>query len=228
MRFRFIVLSVSLNLEHSLKTLINFIISKDKNEDGYDIVRDFVSEKNFDLEGMYSLYSKKNHYLYNLKSKYSDCTSIWVLLELMTFGDLSKFVEFYFANNNPYKMRLKYASSLIRFAKNVRNAAAHNNPIILNMRNVPLISPDPKIMQVNNKIGLQPKIYRNPKVNDILSLFFLCDIYCSRGIKTHLLEELEAFRDRCEKNAGFYKKNPHLLDLFESLNLMIDYYQNRW
>ncbi|MCH4178129.1 MAG: Abi family protein [Streptococcaceae bacterium] len=228
MRFRNIVLSASLNLEHSLKTLINYIISKDKNEDGYDIVKDFLNEKNFDLDGLYRLYSKQNHYLHNLKSKHSDCTSIWVLLEIITFGGLSQFVEFYFDGDRPFKMRLKHAAALIKFAKNVRNAAAHNNPIILNMRKVSLISPDQKIMRVNNEIGLQSKIYRNPKINDILSLFYLCDIYCSKGIKSHLLEELEAFRDRCEKNADYYKKNQHLLDLFESLNLMIDYYQNRW
>lgn len=132
MRFRKILLNMSLDLEHSLKTLVNSVVTMDKFEDGYQIVQDFSVAYNFDLNNMYGSYGKRTHYLNPVKNKHSSCTSLWVLLELMSFGELSKFLEFYYERTKIQKKRFVYPSRLIRYAKNVRNAAAHNNPIILN------------------------------------------------------------------------------------------------
>lgn len=225
MRLRKILLNMSLDLEHSLKTLVNSIVTMDKLEDGYQIVQDFSTTFNFDLNNMYGSYDKKTHYLNPIKNKHSSCTSVWVLLELMSFGELSKFLEFYYERTKISKKRLAYPSRLIRYAKNVRNAAAHNNPIILNLSGIKNISPDPKIMQTNNEMGLNKELYRNPRVNDILCLFFLHDMYCSEGVKKHLIVELEAFKKRCKTNSHYYVNSEHLKELFKNLELLIDYYK---
>lgn len=225
MRFREIVLSMSLGLEHSLKVLCNSIITKNNTEDGYEIVDDFVQEKKFDLEGTYELYKKKSHYLYPVREKHSNCTSIWVLLEIMTFGDLSKFIEFYYNRATVSKKMFKLPSRMIKYAKNIRNAAAHNNLIILNLKNGSNISPDPKLLQVSSEMKLDSNIYRNPKMNDILSLFYLYHTVCSDGMKKNNIKELECFIERCEKNKEFYKQNEHLKDLYNSLKKIIDYYK---
>ena len=225
MRFRKILLNMSLDLEHSLKTLVNSVVTMDRFEDGYQIVQDFSVAYNFDLNNMYGSYDKSTHYLNPLKNKHSSCTSLWVLLELLSFGELSKFLEFYYERTKIQKKRFVYPSRLIRYAKNVRNAAAHNNPIILNLSKMRNISPDPKIMQHNNKIGLNKELCRNPRVNDILCLFFLHDMYCSIGVKKHLIEELEDFRKRCKKNSDYYVNNDHLKKVYKNLELLIDYYK---
>ncbi|GGC97897.1 Abi family protein [Enterococcus wangshanyuanii] len=208
MRFRRILLNMSLDLEHSLKTLLNSVIVEDKSEDGYTIVQDFADRFKMDLSQIYGASKNKLHYLKPINDKHSECTSIWVLFELMTFGDMSKFLEFFFERTTIFKMRFKYPARLIKYAKNVRNAAAHNNPVLINMRGNK-ISPDSKIKQVGNKAGISPEIYRNRRVNDILCLFFLHDMYCSVGVKNHLINELEDFSKRCRKNATYYKDNAH-------------------
>lgn len=225
MRLRKILLNMSLDLEHSLKTLVNSIVTMDKLEDGYQIVQDFSTTHKFDLSNMYGIYDKRSHYLNPVKNKHSSCTSVWVLLELMSFGELSKFLEFYFDRTKISKKRLVYPAKLIRYAKNVRNAAAHNNPIILNLSGMTSISPDPKIMQTNHKMGLDKSLYRNPRINDILCLFFLHDMYCSKGVRNHLISELEAFKKRCMRNASYYSNNNHLKELYRNLELLIDYYK---
>lgn len=227
MRFREIVLSMSLGLEHSLKTLCNNIITQNRDEDGYEIVEDFIQDKNYDLDSTFNLYRKKSHYLYPIKEKYSDVTSIWVLLEIMTFGDLSKFIEFYEERATIQKKLFKLPSRLIRYAKNIRNAAAHNNLIILNLNKGKKISPDPKLLQVNEEIGLESNLYRNPKMNDILSLFFLYHLLCSKGMRKNNIKELEFFLKRCEKNKGFYSNNEHLSELYATLKKIIDYYKRK-
>ncbi|MDT2600656.1 Abi family protein [Enterococcus hulanensis] len=226
MRLRKILLNMSLDLEHSLKTLLNSVITKNRDEDGYQIVQDFSQKYKFDLNEIYDQYRKNLHYLKPIKDKHSDCTSVWVLLELMSFGDLAKFLEFYYERATILKKKFSYPAKLIRYAKNVRNAAAHNNPILVNLRGRN-ISPDPKIIQESSKIGLKAELYRNPRINDLLCLFFLHNMYCSQGVKDHLIDELKIFRERCKKNPHYYQKNSHLLDIYEGLNLLIDYYENK-
>lgn len=82
-------------------------------------------------------------------------------------------------------------------------------------------------MQNNNKMGLNKALCRNLRVNDILCLFFLHDMYCSVGVKKHLIVELEAFKERCEKKSDYYVNNEHLKEAFKNLALLIDYYKNK-
>lgn len=227
MRFRRIMLDMSLNLEHSLKTMVQSNVARDPLEDGYAIVKDFEINSRFDIEGCFSNYSNKNHYLHSIGVKHSNVPSIWVLLELLSFGELSKFIEFYHPRTTVSKKMFKMPSRLLRYAKNVRNAAAHNNPLLVNLNKGAQISPDPKIMQVNSEIGLNSEIYRNPKVNDIICLFYLHDLCCSEGVKSHLIEELRDFQLRAKRNSKYYLSNEHLINLYETLDIMIDYYSEK-
>lgn len=227
MRFRRIMLDMSLNLEHALKTLVQSNVTKEKHEDGYSIVKEFELNKNFNVSDVFGKYSKEKHYLYNVSSKHSKAPSIWVLLEIMSFGDLSKFIEFYYNRTRIQKYKFKLPSRLIRYAKNVRNAAAHNNPLLVNLNKGRNISPDPKIMQINAEIGIDEYICRKPKINDILCLFYLHDLSCSDGVKKHLISELKGFQTRAKRNNLYYEKNEHLLKMYETLGLLIDYYEKK-
>lgn len=226
MRLRKILLNMSLDLEHSLKTLLNSVITQNRDEDGYQIVEDFSQECKFKLDKIYAQCRKNDHYLKPIKDKYSNCTSVWVLLELMSFGELARFLEFYYERATLLKKKFAYPAKLIRYAKNVRNAAAHNNPIIVNLKG-DKVSPDQKIMQESGKMGLDSDVYRNRRINDILCLFFLHDMYCSQGVKEHLLDELDIFKKRCLKHSQYYQSNSHLLEIYKGLILLIDYYKNK-
>lgn len=226
-KLRKTLLEMSLNLEHSLKTLILSNISKDHSENGYSIVTDFEFEKNFNITNCFKNHQKKNSYLYPINKKYSSTPSIWVLLELMSFGELSKFIEFYYGRTTTSKSLFKLPERLIKYAKNIRNATAHNNPLILNLKGV-RISPDPKIMQYNAQIGLDPNFYRNPKINDIICLFFLHDLCCSKGVKNNVKFELLELKNRIKKNKYYYKNNKHLLSVYKNFSLLVDYYEKKW
>ena len=227
MRLRYIILQIALDLEHSLKTKILNIITYNKDIDGYKIVKDFELQTGNSIQLIMEPSRSKTHYLYTLKRKHFQYPSVWVLLEVMKFGDFSRFVEFFYNYNNLRKKEVKDASNMIKYAKNIRNAAAHNNPILINIYNGYKINPDQKLVKLSEQIGINSDVYRNVKTNDILSLLYLHNTYSSDGIVKNRVMQIEEFLRRCERNSEYYTKNNNLLELYNTLIKVIDFYKSQ-
>ncbi|MCA9766765.1 MAG: Abi family protein [Carnobacterium sp.] len=235
MRFRYIIMQVSLDLEHTLKTKILSSIGDNEAEDGYEIVKQFEVSKNVDTHDILTKHNTP-FYLDRIQRKYVEDSSIWVLMELMTMGNLSKFIEFYYEYTSFKKKKWKEASLLFRYAKNIRNAAAHSNPILIDLygkrkyldsegktKNVKL---DQIIVNRNSLMKIDKEVYQNPKVNDFLCLMYLHNQYANKGSKLNKIALLEDFSKQCTIHKEYYEKNEKLLVLYESLNKIIDYYKN--
>lgn len=121
---------ITLAVEHGLKVKILDLVTKNDDEDGYTIVQEF-RKKNPKSYGRVLSYLKANKYSQDLYKKHHNEPAIWVFLEVAPFGDLSQFIEFY-ASKYPNKT-LRTITANMKFAKNIRNAAAHSNPILVNL-----------------------------------------------------------------------------------------------
>ena len=119
MHLRYLLLELSLDIEHAIKLALIKDIETNPNEDGYNIVKLF--RKN-----------KRVNYCKALVEKYErNNWPIWAYCETISFGDLTRIYDLY---DKLYPDRLPIKPTFIYAVKNIRNAVAHNNCLINDLK----------------------------------------------------------------------------------------------
>ena len=210
---RNLLLNISINTEHFIKTELCRQIDNNPHEDGYSIVKEFKDlehGKDYDITWRKFRVSRYQNDMY-LKRR--DNVPYWALLEHMDYGCLMKFLEIYYEKYKPKS--LKKAYELGNNARYIRNACAHNSVFILN-----IFKDDNKLKNTTaavTTLAAQTDLlkYKNyKKVNDLLSLFALAKSYCSPKVFGYQKEDLNKFIERCKRHEQDYKKNPTLIKMF--------------
>lgn len=253
MHLRYFLIKLSLDIEHSLKTLlINHITQSD--EDGYTIVEEYnESEKQafyskidnnpkiLDKEERKKNYTPvhemimrksydQNDYNYDLLDKRSSRPSIWVLIEMMSYGDLVKFIRFYTNSSKFGSKDLKVANQFLIMSKRIRDASAHSRPIILNIVNNQNSS-KVKTISVNMKNYLRSKgipiskintYLVNLKLHDLCALLYLHDYYIRGGrMREERKKEMKAILRRSIYKNEMYPKESKLGDIFKIFSKIV-------
>jgi abortive infection bacteriophage resistance protein len=202
---RFII-STSLNIEHSLKVLLLSHITADKNEDGYTIVDDFRKQRPIVFEQTLK-YLSKSRYSTDMYEKHHRDPAIWVLLEIMTFGGLTQFVEFY-GERVPTR-KLRSITKIFKFSKNLRNASAHSNPILINLftRHEFIRRPTSQMVTFGEKMGIERDYMTDMKVHDLVALFTLAKMLSSPEAIKHTANQARHVLNRLDKNESYYIDN---------------------
>lgn len=220
MQLRYFIIKLALDYEHAVKTKILDIIANDPDDDGYSIVSEFKNKhpQAFDIT-MKNL--SKNRYLKDMYDKRHSDPSIWVLLEVMTFGSLSMFVEFYYRKKQTKSLKAAY--NLTKYAKNIRNAAAHNNPLLLNFyTSHTYISNNQAVVSYAALLGINNKQIEERKVNDLVSLIYLHKTYCSEGLRSHRKEDGQELINRARRHPEYYFDSQVLKDFYAIFCKLID------
>ena len=97
---RYLVIKMSLDIEHQLKTIIMNEITKNKSEDGYSIIYKFIatSKDPTNTKKQLMINNKKSIYNQQFYEKYHTDPPIWVAFESMSFGLLIDFADFYISH----------------------------------------------------------------------------------------------------------------------------------
>lgn len=223
MHFRFLVSKMCLDIEHGLKVRMLQDIEKDSHINGYDIVTDFLKENSNILKKLESTsnspFTRDLIHKYfeitcidnrNKIEGYSDCP-VWVLLELLTFGDFIKFYAYYYTDNTNSGKDILSPSTL-NLIRSLRNAAAHNNCTLADL--TPKTSRASR--EISQKISMISDIGDNQRkkklscrpILEFVALLYAYDLVVSNKIKYHRVQELNAlFFDRMLKKSGFFKTN---------------------
>lgn len=222
------------DIEHALKVQMVKDIEADPTTDGYDITQTFLAQNPYireklestctspftgDLIKKYftlqSIYNPKRRYTEYKIIAYDDCPA-WVLLELLSFGDLIRFYKFYYENRSLPQIPI----SIIHLVKNLRNATAHNNCIIADLAHGTSFPPR-ELSQVIRAIPTISDNQRKKKLScrpmlEFTALLYVYKIVVSEKVKYHRIKELKyLFFKRMTQKKSFFKDNELIKSNYE-------------
>lgn len=223
-QLRRFIITTSLNTEHAMKVALLRNITNDPNEDGYNIVDNFKNQ-NSTIYEQALLNLAQSSYSKDMSEKHRDDPSIWVLMEVLTFGGLGRFIDFYSRRKPTKTMRLY--SKLFKLAKNLRNASAHSTPLLINLftDKERIDRPIPEIVRIVHNTGITRSDLQDMKVNDLTSLFILTKYLNSRDSNEHIAREAKKVIKRFDKHAEYYENVPSIQrfkNLFEKLVVFLE------
>lgn len=249
MYFRYLIIQLTLDIEHSLKARLVNLITSDPKEDGYSIIIEFDKylEESFGkrknnkgktykniTNTIMDRNSDKYGYSIDLYTKSRENPAIWVLIELMSYGELNNFIEFYVKSEKMGYTSLDKADKFLKSTKKMRNAAAHSRALLMNIANGECIKRVPiQVRAFASKGNVNEhdikKYFRNMKINDFCAILILHETYVvSVNTKRIRKKELIKFAQRCRKNEIYYrmpcKTHSDFKNIFKIFIKLIDGY----
>ena len=227
MHLRFLILKTCLNVEHSIKVNLMTDIQSQQLDDVL-LASNFLNHlttKNMCIKD--ELLRRRNDlYIGNLLNKFSHPHyPIWVLVEAISFGNLIKLIDYYCKNYNPNFTDI----DLLYRVRNFRNAAAHSNCLIHNLKDKSQYF----IFGVFDYISKYSKSYkrsqikiffRNTFTHDFCSLMIALDLYVkSNEIKSNRINDFSAFlKGRVVRNKDLFVNNTHITETYKFIEDFLD------
>jgi len=229
MRLRKTMLSIVLDIEHYAKVRL---LSKVENfnKDGYSIVEAYINKlkDNDEYQHLENELNKniRGTYCGDIVNKYKGEYPIWAFIEIISFG---RFVNFYmFVADSLGDKTMKDEAYLLKNVRELRNACAHNNCIINELKATTAnYKANYKILGEIAKIGISKKTrdnkMSNARLQQIITLLYLNKrITTSKGILKYQQEILQELKNRIEHHLDYYNSNDLIKTSFNFLNKIID------
>ena len=238
-RVRLVLFKMIINIEHYLKMKILNTIENIDEEDGYRIVnlyldKDFNSDKfpkklhNSIFKKVGSEYYQKIFSKYDIdKDKKLENIPIWEFLEIITFGELVNFYEFY---TKEYGLREESKDVyILRDIVKLRNAVAHNSCILSDLgnknNNYPISYKIINFLEFCD-VGKEMRIKKlsNSRIKQITyTLYMFNKIVTSDGIKENVINEInDLFYNRIIYHKEYYNNNELLKSVYAYFEKIIE------
>lgn len=206
---RYLIIQMSLDIEHYLKVKLLNAIENNPDEDGYRLIQRFIA-KDTNLNSLKKIQRhKSSDYCKNLIEKYYPYFPAWVFVELISFGELAHLCDFY---HNIYDEQI-VDRILLNSVQDIRNASAHSNclincltpgnnkahnSVVERVKGIKTIGENSRDKKLSNKI-----------LYDFTCLLFAYDeIVSSKATKSNRYKELNTlFTGRMLQNKEWFVKN---------------------
>ena len=222
-----------LDIEHDLKVRLLKDIENDPNEDGYQIVEDFIAQNPYLIGKLaptsVSTYtgSLMRKYLTLSRAKsssggsvtritsYSDCP-VWAFVEFITFGDFVRLYEFYYSKISAKRL----STSVMNSVKSLRNACAHNNCILSVLGNRTSFAPSEISRMVSGINSITPS-QRRKRLTSRPVMELLCVLYAYKYATSNneghesLGRLISLFRQRMIVHGDYFQSNHQLNGYYE-------------
>ena len=240
-RVRLLFFKMIIDIEHYLKIRILNLIENIEDEDGYRIVnlyleKDFNDEK-FPKKVHNSIFKKVgSEYYQKIFSKYDidkdkklENIPVWEFLEIITFGELVNFYEF-FSKEYQLKKEIKNIFILREIVK-LRNAVAHNSCVLCDLdKKDNEYASDFKIVNYLNLCGIGKETRDNKLSNSRIkqmtyTLYMFNEIVTSEGVKRNVITDInELFYERIILHKEYYNNNELLKSIYAYFDKIIKKY----
>ncbi|WP_430806768.1 Abi family protein [Campylobacter sp. 9BO] len=159
---------------------------------------------------MYSVYSK------SLLDKYRQNMPVWVLVEILDFGELILFYKFYKKSYNIEKVSIFNLYAI----KSLRNVAAHNSCALHTLTIYPTAMKTSttlkQILRNKNILSRNEKEVTIPLIHDFLCLILVFSKLCpNTEIKKILTKKIIIFFKRCEERSEYFEHEPLIVERYK-------------
>lgn len=221
MYLRYMIIDMCLDIEHYIKvTLLGKLEDK---EDGYQLVRKFVTKNGSVLKKIYG--HKSSDYCNSLIDKYYPYFPVWVFVELISFGDLTYLCEFY---KELYGEEI-IDNKFMNLVRDLRNASAHSNCLINKLSKTIQGVPDKRILdfvkqlQCVGKESIANNLHKSFMYNFVVLLYVYDQIVISSGVKKNRYSELcNLIDDRMVRNQSYFAKNNIIKTQYNFIRKIVD------
>lgn len=237
-RTRIVLFKMIIDIEHYLKIGILNTIEEISNEDGYKIVNLYLEKDFNDVERpkrVHESIRKKvtNEYYQKIFSKYDldkdtkiENIPIWEFLEIITFGELINFFDFF---TKYYKLDDNKYIFILREVNKLRNAVAHNSCVLCDLdKKDNLHRADILVINYLKECGIG-KENRNTKLSNsrirqiTYTLYMFNVIVSSEGVKNNVKHDItKLFYRRIILNAKYYNNNGLLKSIYNYFDKIIE------
>lgn len=241
MHLRFMIIKMCLDIEHSIKVqLLSEAVGNDS-EDGYNIVRGFLNRYEWIVEDIYrkrdsayvgdliKTYFAFEVHISNSKrlifDNYICRCPLWAFMEIIAFGELIKLYDFY---DEMYPTSKKHFTGELNVVKSLRNACAHNNCIIHNLRKG-YSKPSSKISRFISEISDISKDERKNKLTvrplyEMTCLLYVYDNIVEKSIKVHRYSELfDMVNNRMIRHQNYFDNQQIICAAYSFLKKLVDF-----
>lgn len=230
-RVRLLFFKIIIDIEHYLKIRILNLIENIEEENGYKVVNMYL-EKDFNNERFpkkvhNSIFKKVGSEYYNkIFSKYDmdknqqlENIPVWEFLEIITFGELVNFYEFF---SKEYNLENELRNIFIlREVVKLRNAVAHNSCVLSELdKKDNLHRADTLVINYLRKCEVGKETRNNKLSNSRIrqmtyALYMFNEIVTSTGIKKNVTEDInELFFGRIIYHKEYYNNNGLLKSVY--------------
>lgn len=229
------LLPMTLDIEHFAKVNLLQTIEQHE-EDGYAIVQDFFTARDHtDKYGTVHnrikediLRGKKSPYVAGLVNRHSDWNyPVWGFIEVIAFGAFLDFYKFCAERFDDGQLMDNYF--LMQCVRGLRNACAHNNCILNDLKSSKRASFKPRYKLAmalgpidNLGSSARKSKLQNERFCQIATTLYLHKEWASSGIKEHRGDSLHEFANRMNKHLDYYKGNQQVTSSFEFIGKIID------
>ena len=225
MHLRYIIMEMSLDIEHAIKVQLMQRITQNDKEDGYNIVRKFLAQ-DVSFGVLKEIQRRKTgEYCRDLIQKYYPYFPAWVFIELISFGTLLHFGSFY----GEYYHDMFLDNALMNTVRDLRNASAHSNCIINKMGERLDATKQPKselILFVRHHGVSNQSATTNMNCKfayNIVTLLYVYDLLVQEAPKQKRYAQLKEFmNDRVVRNGDYFKSNSKICSTYNFLKKVID------
>ena len=237
-RTRLLLFKMIIDIEHYLKIRILNTIENIDEEDGYNIVNLYLEKDYNDLKfpkKVHDSIRKKvsNEYYKKIFSKYDidkdkkiENIPIWEFLEIITFGELVNFFEFY---TREYNLDDNKYVFILREINKLRNAVAHNSCVLSELdKKDNLHRVDTLIINYLKECGIGKENRNNKLANSRIrqityTLYMFNIIVSSEGVINNVKHDItKLFYGRIILNNKYYTNNGLLKSIYSYFDKIIE------
>lgn len=225
---RYLIIKMCLDIEHAIKTKLINEVSMNSDEDGYEIVKKYFSSEDLNFYTLKSIRKHKSgEYCKNLISKYYPYFPIWVLVELISFGELLHICQFY---ENTYNQILIPKNKFMNTIRDLRNACAHSNCLLNNLptKMVPTKQPDSQITTFIRDLDVASARSRSKNLHKVFTYNFMTLLYVynellpERTKKTTFCKLQEFMNTKVIRHKDYFLSNSQITSTYNFINKVID------